>query len=137
MDRKDITLLAILAATALSLSALSAKAQTANTPQTYMPNGAGIDKILPPEEFDKPFDGHLEIKIVPSVEIVRAGCPGSQAPLACTQRFALNYCVIIWLPDDQVERYMPVEVLMRHEMGHCNGWLGSHAGARPWYRVRS
>ena len=43
---------------------------------------------------------------------------------------------MIWKqPDAVILRNSPLEVNLRHEIGHCNGWKGDHEGARPWYRT--
>ena len=50
----------------------------------------------------------------------------------CSYRMpSIKWCAIVKLSDDKVraEGFDP-DVFMRHEIGHCNGWPGTHKGAR-------
>src|SRR5262245_29405390 len=41
-------------------------------------------------------------------------------------------CKIYLASEDQIIKAgYTVNIVMRHEIGHCNGWIG-HAGARTW-----
>jgi hypothetical protein len=93
-------------------------------PQTRHP-------ILPPVEYDKPYDGDLTIKMVPTFEALRIACNVyNPAMLACAIHNAKS-CVI-YLVEDEVmrQRGWNTGLLLRHEIGHCNGWPGDHPGQR-------
>jgi hypothetical protein len=80
----------------------------------------------PPPEFDNPYDGDLTIQRL-SWEEIRKNCPpGTHAcayvwPKAC----------IVMIPEDDFlkRRGRQFEEILRHEIGHCNGWPGDHGGA--------
>jgi hypothetical protein len=104
-----------------------------------MANGAGIDNVLPPVEFDHPYQGVLTIKIIATLDELRDICPG-RMPVACSERARDGSSCTIWrLPDWQIETQHdePVAVLMRHEIGHCNGWGDDHRGARAWIKPQT
>jgi hypothetical protein len=92
-------------------------------------------QFLPPEEFDRPFDGRVVIQLARDQDEVRKLCPGmifTMEPLGCSFRIrGLALCAIVKVSDDQIRAagYDP-EVFMRHELGHCNGWGSDHKGAR-------
>jgi hypothetical protein len=87
--------------------------------------------ILPPVEYDRYYEGDLTIKMVESVEELRDAC-GMKAPqmLACSMHTA-TACLIIMVPDYVMRKAgWTTGVLLRHEIGHCNGWAGNHPGQR-------
>jgi len=89
--------------------------------------------ILPPVEYDKHYDGDLTIKMVPSLEALYAACNIYNQPLmlACSWHNAKS-CVIYLLDDEMMrKRGWNTGILLRHEIGHCNGWPGDHPGLRP------
>jgi hypothetical protein len=61
-------------------------------------------QFLPPEAFDKPYEGRLYYELVPSQEHVRKACPGAKfsgPALACTICFA-GMCVIVIVSDEEI-----------------------------------
>ncbi len=88
-------------------------------------------KIFPPEKYDHYYEGDLTIRIVPTKEALIAAC-GAIAPnmLACAFNYAKN-CVI-YMVDDEVMRKegWNTGLLLRHEIGHCNGWAPDHPNVR-------
>jgi hypothetical protein len=92
--------------------------------------------LLPPAEYDHPYTGRsLEIQRTTPAEIV-IQCPAtarsSVGALACA--FPLtDSCTVVMVDDDLLRKagFTP-ELVLRHELGHCNGWSGDHEGARPW-----
>jgi|SRR5262245_30346840 hypothetical protein len=92
--------------------------------------------LLPPKEYDRPYKGELELIRARDQAEVRARCDqrinfGKHA-IACASAWPrLNQCRIIMLSDEDIVAlgYDPV-VVMRHEIGHCNGWSSLHTGAR-------
>jgi len=91
-----------------------------------------LHMILPPVEYDHDYDGDLTIKMVDSIEELRALCK-VDAPqmLACSMHNSRS-CLIIMVKDEVTRtRGWTTGLLLRHEIGHCNGWGGDHAGERP------
>jgi hypothetical protein len=93
--------------------------------------------ILPPLEYDHPYEGDLTIKIVDTLEELYAICEQrTAAMLACSYpSYADGFrsCLIIMVKDEIMRRRgWTTGLLFRHEQGHCNGWLGGdHVGQRP------
>ncbi len=86
-------------------------------------------KIIPPKEYDRPYAGKLEI-VTTDLEKMKTLCPNTRGPMACTWLYS-DRCVIYITSDDIVrKRRLTPEMVLRHEMGHCNGWGPDHAGAR-------
>jgi hypothetical protein len=94
--------------------------------------------FLPPLEFDYPYPGELTIECG-TKEYVVEQCRGI-SPTACTKRSnkvdgsAAPQCRIIIVNDDELMRQQPYpyDIMLRHEVGHCNGWGPNHEGARPF-----
>jgi len=92
-------------------------------------------RLLPPLEYDHPFKGAVELVRMKTQAEVRAACP----PNAWTHALACNYyygltppkCKIILLEDAEILKAtgLPVSVVWRHEIAHCNGWPAHHPNA--------
>jgi hypothetical protein len=93
---------------------------------------------LPPAEFDHPFEGVIIYRVVKTADEIGMFCDAGARALACAQRSSDGRsCLIIKLPDEKIEATgVPVWVVMRHEIGHCNKWGADHAGARTWYNEK-
>lgn len=82
----------------------------------------------PPARFDHPYHGHLIVHRLPQSEIVRL-CRAMHMPGAgmnqhgCSHR-DIGWCEV-WIIDKTFIRATPQAVL-RHEIGHCNGWPANH-----------
>ena len=93
--------------------------------------------ILPPIEFDGPYKGELIVTVVSHEELVRR-CPGLWAGvLACAKTYGERIRPIrceIFIEDEKAitARGYTRELMLRHEIGHCNGWPGDHPGQRPY-----
>ena len=88
-------------------------------------------KIFPPAEYDHYYEGDLTIKIVDRLEELREACQleGSQL-LACSTHNHSS-CIIVMVKDEIMrQRSWTTGMLLRHEIGHCNGWGADHAGER-------
>jgi hypothetical protein len=88
--------------------------------------------ILPPAKFDHAYDGKLTVISVNSDTALRVACrwPGTShsEKFACAER-GIGRCVI-YLHEDEFRRLgWNRETVLRHEIGHCNGWEEDHAGA--------
>src|SRR5262245_51306573 len=94
--------------------------------QTVSPAGP---RALPPPQFDKPFTGTLTIMYADTGVAVGEFCKKEgRLLLGCAQRYKYGrdvVCNVMLAPDYIIKRYgyEPKDVL-RHEIGHCNGWPG-------------
>lgn len=106
------------------LAALSFLAMSA----TALADGQG----LPPLAYDHPYRGRITISTVESQEELRSACHSAST--------AIGACVLLPLPvypSDTcriiiMKKYAADKLLLRHEHGHCNGWLGHHPDIRPY-----
>ena len=93
-----------------------------------------LSVILPPEEYDHYYEGDLTIKIVDSLEELYILCAvKTQAMLACALPGAKS-CIVIMVNDEIMRtKGWTTGILLRHEIGHCNGWSrdNQHVGMRP------
>jgi hypothetical protein len=126
---------------------------TYHEPGTYFPKFDQLDESalaryrnLPPAEYDHPYEGRLRTIEVRSMETVSYLCKRAVRHLAyvlipkvaigCAIRSDLVKldpnadCVIFHAPESQLQRLGgTLNVLIRHELGHCNGWK-NHDGMR-------
>lgn len=81
--------------------------------------------MLPPTEFDHPIDPSVKLVITKwdTNELMKWACKSDV--LACTIRNAKE-CLILLGPGTHDHARV-----LRHEIGHFNGWGDDHAGARP------
>lgn len=90
--------------------------------------------ILPPVEFDRPYTGKLTVETVATREELKPICGSvfTQFTLACAFRRP-DSCRIVIVEESIIKAYRWTrELVMRHEIGHCNGWPGDHPGERPY-----
>jgi hypothetical protein len=89
--------------------------------------------VLPPPEYGHPYKGTLVVRTMGSTDEVRQICKG-ESPFRCAFRSVDgNACTVILAPAAATEaRGFTVEIVKRHEIGHCIGWPNNHAGARQW-----
>lgn len=91
-------------------------------------------RVLPPVAYDYPFKGNLITVKKQSKEEVNKLCNTPMAMgLGCMKFVSPEHCVIVVVSDEIAEAagYTP-EVVVRHEVGHCNGWPKDHPGTRVW-----
>ena len=86
---------------------------------------------FPPAEYDHYYEGDLTIKIVDSLKELQNLCQlDGKNLLACTTRNHSS-CIIVMVKDEIMrQRSWTTGMLLRHEMGHCNGWGADHSGER-------
>jgi hypothetical protein len=114
--------------------AIALLAALASSPAAAQQPMADPGWILPPERYDHPYKGHLTIQRATDEEMVRT-CP---APLTLPKRIACafpipaaNSCLIVLAPRATITAAgYSEEIIIRHEIGHCNGWPADHNGAR-------
>jgi hypothetical protein len=123
MGKSVIVVLPLAAAALAVLSASAAHAQS-------LPNPCP----LPPVEYDHPFRGTLILSEGHDQATMHELC---RAPFvisipACIIERTNDTCTIA-LADDKHFAATPDtrELIVRHEIGHCNGWPPDHRGARP------
>jgi hypothetical protein len=95
--------------------------------------------VLPPEHYDYPYPGALTIIRASSEQEVRDLCPtakfGSIGALACRKGWDNYSCTLVIATDDVIESWgFPPELVLRHELAHCNGWGQNHWGVRAWQK---
>jgi hypothetical protein len=85
---------------------------------------------FPPAEFDHPHNGTLYAHVVGGTEAVNSACNNPKFNLGCSSHVG-DICFVYVASDATARKFgwTPEEV-MRHEIGHCNGWPGDHANAR-------
>ena len=93
--------------------------------------------FLPPLEYDHPYAGEIIINRVGPEVGVALSCPTAGFPagraIACNQRRLgpKERCEIFIASDSIIASVgLTYEIVLRHEIGHCNGWSGDHQGAR-------
>jgi hypothetical protein len=99
---------------------------------------------LPPPQYDKPYAGELIIWRVNLPKTLREICHtlnfpklgGVDMAFACakapvSQTPPYPFCHIFIVSDEILYRWrIKLSVLLRHEIGHCNGWPGDHPNSR-------
>jgi hypothetical protein len=94
--------------------------------------------FMPPAEYDEPYIGELTIKRVATEQDLRSACPGarwdphSSGSLGCTMRSVDGkQCTIVVLSDQALKALESpyAAAVIRHEIAHCNGWVG-HGGGK-------
>ena len=118
------------------MAVLAVPAVNKSTAQTT-PKAAALpprtNLILPPVEYDKPYEGNLVVQEVATIEelIATCGVPRKWA-LGCATLTSWG-CHVYLVPESLMKKYgWWREAMMRHELGHCNGWPGDHPGQRPY-----
>lgn len=115
--------------TALALLALAATATVAVADAN--------DHLVPPAEFDKPYQGKLTVTVARDQKHLDELCAGAGLPpgraFACAE-WTTGVCRIVLPPHSKTGKYRgyPVALIVRHEIAHCNGWARDHGGGRPF-----
>jgi hypothetical protein len=92
------------------------------------------DRILPPEMYDRPYEGGLIFRRGADEAEMTILCPKTPAfgypRLGCSYRWQ-GTCVVAMATDAMIRAagHSPM-IVLRHELGHCNGWPSTHEGAR-------
>ena len=86
-----------------------------------------------PVEFDFLYMGRLVIDRSSSQDEIKRRCPPTTFPyhLGCGGPQPGGWCHILMADDETIRKYgWTPEIVLRHEMGHCNGWTLDHKGTR-------
>ena len=90
--------------------------------------------VLPPVEYDKPYEGRLVVTRAESQDGVRELCSRAVFrgnALGCARRLEEGVCEIVLGSDKTIKAVGVIPaIVFRHEQGHCNGWGSDHKGAR-------
>lgn len=90
----------------------------------------------PPERFDHAYSGKLNLHRVPAADVTKTckamadfyGYKSDMPDHGCSHldwnKELGNFCEVI-IPIGPVQRATP-NAILRHEVGHCNGWPGDH-----------
>lgn len=124
MHRLDLLVLSTACLAEPNITILKTK-PTVEAPRRYV--------TIPPPEYDYPYKGKLVVQTV-TLEQLREQCSVATAmSLGCAFPSA-NSCRIILIDEYYIAaRGWTKELMMRHELAHCNGWPGDHPGARKVY----
>lgn len=122
---------ALLAVAWFAPQARPTHAQLLPQPQLSPPATAQIPLHLPPVVYDQPYKGRLTTEIV-TPEQLRTRCYNATLrSLGCAFPGS-NNCHIIMLDEARINAAgWTVELMLRHERAHCNGWTQDHPGKRP------
>jgi hypothetical protein len=88
--------------------------------------------VVPPLEFDHPYVGG-EVGVVRGDAVAMGKLCNKTSwpvPLGCSRLFGPT-CIIYMANDDILHQYgWTVDIVRRHEEGHCNGFPADHRGSR-------
>jgi hypothetical protein len=87
---------------------------------------------LPPVEYDKPYPSKITVETVTNAQL-RAQCANAtQSSLGCAFP-GPDRCRILLVDEASIKAVgWTLELILRHERAHCNGWPQSHVGKRPY-----
>jgi hypothetical protein len=118
----------------LAAAMMLATVSQAHGQAAYAPSRANVP-FLPPLAFDHPYSGKQQV-IRAGAELMAHLCPRpdpGKRMTGCAVRVASGAECLIVIANDEILRSVGIydaKVILRHEIGHCNGWPGDHPGAR-------
>ena len=119
---------------ALKPAAIPIPPATAPTTRAMPPSVPAPVPLVPPAEFDHPYQGRLIIQRFSDQKELRGQCSYSPFPflLGCAHLASDGRsCRIVMMDDEFVAKLgYTTEQVFRHENAHCRGWPGDHPGAR-------
>jgi hypothetical protein len=86
-------------------------------------------KILPPPEYDHHYDGALKITVAETFAELADFC-GRALKNACAKHIDGGDRCLVYMIKEELLQWTR-EIVLRHEIGHCNGWPGDHPGMLP------
>jgi hypothetical protein len=94
------------------------------------PIGAAASPLEPPERFDHPYPGDVQINLMDSLFVGKecrewsgAPAPSDAAGCAWVADDSARTCVVVIAART---KKAPIEAIIRHEIAHCNGWPADH-----------
>jgi hypothetical protein len=88
--------------------------------------------VLPPAQYDRPYDGDLTLTIVGTFVELKDNCNINDPLMVACAIQRQKSCHIYMMPDFILRtRGTNSGIMLRHEIGHCNGWAAHHPGVRP------
>src|SRR5262245_2668562 len=102
--------------------------------------GENDKKILPPKEYDHPFQGTVVEIIATEIEQMAIACapnPLAAKAMGCAAKvdrpeYAYPRCYVFIAPDWYLKKNrVTLDAVRRHEIAHCNGWPQSHPQMGP------
>ena len=125
----DLLRIAVLAAVALALPSV----HTAPAVKVPMMPPARVELTrppgtLPPLEFDHPYVGALAVTRPRSPAELLVVCGGAGHGVGCAFPSPDSSHVVILADEGLAAAGLDPRIVMRHEIGHCNGWGADHAG---------
>src|SRR5262249_30722369 len=114
-------LLASVAALLMATSAHAAQRQVVVTKTRIVPIW-----LAPPPRYDKPYEGHLAIKLFASFADLQIACKGAAGGEvgACAGWSRDRKTCMISAMSEQLAKHegRNYAFMLRHELAHCNGW---------------
>ena len=128
---KRLLLAGVAALSVLSASAAHAAQQphvVVGKPRVVT-TGSGIN-LLPPPQYDKQYDGELEMQRISTQAEIDRVCEGTSHYSCASRSRDGKRCWIFMATDDVLKRsHMDYAFALRHELAHCNGWHHPHPNA--------
>lgn len=123
MTVRNVTLVAALTLLILAVQTISNSLPAQQYPMAYQ------ERVLPPAQYDHDYDGELIIRHMSEREIYEqcrtAARDGYGKPFACSRAFLgepKRCFVYMMIESDLAKLGWNYNIVMRHELGHCNGW---------------
>jgi hypothetical protein len=89
--------------------------------------------IMPPAQYDVPYTGTLRIwRVASGKDLLTYYCPTANTRVGCAHPWPkFNSCDIYIVNDILIKAHNTIfSVVLRHELGHCNGWPAAHPNPR-------
>jgi hypothetical protein len=94
-----------------------------------------VGSYAPPDMFDHPYSGDLYVIDNLSLTDLHMKCQSHT--LGCADRRD-RWCLVYIARETDLFVYgVTINLIMRHEIGHCNGWGNEHSGARSFITEKS
>jgi hypothetical protein len=89
-----------------------------------------VPLYLPPIEYDYPYTGKLTIERVTSEQLMARCSAATAISLGCAFSGSGN-CFVLLVDDTSIKALgWTYDLLLRHELAHCNGWPAYHPGKK-------
>src|SRR5262245_23033325 len=98
--------------------------------QAVIERHAGWTNILPPAQYDRAYQGKLIVLEGGDQEQMARRCPATSIGwrLACTSVRTDECAITLAREQDIIKAGWTRNIVMKHELGHCNGWPKDHRG---------